>query len=822
MQQSDNTVAESAVDRCESKDPLRRRGDCRWLPGLAGRRGHDRVMWRSLLASLLVVAGLAGAFGWFAWQSRADEIRAILARSRIGLDVVDQSIGASLRQDGRLLLAAYQAYADHGQGISAVAHLLRDGFPLIEQARGYAMHTTDGRVLLDSGYLAGLADPVALDEHLRSATREGVLHVSRPMAETSGRRLVMLSRHFAPHAGRPAVTLTLALAIDHFAPVLSSLLETPTMTVGLFHESGDIVLRLPEPERDDRRNLLLTGSHLSRHLAGGDRYSSHHGVTAADGREQISAAKTLSGDGVDYSPRLVLGVTDLSSEALAGWRSETRHAGLAVATLALFSVLLIWLNYGRALRQERSRLFLQAISDSAGVVVVGVDRAGRVQVFNSEARRLSGLAGKDVIGRSYDELRAAVEGLPMLLPAPGTRPAPEIGGDECESSIVCPDGRQRRIAWTLTGATATSGPEAYAIAFGRDITESRVVWQNLRATERKLSLHLQQSMLGVIEWDADFRIVEWNPAAAGIFGYTRDEALGRQVDLIVPPQAMPVIEPVLAQLRDNSGGAHITNENLSKRGEIILCEWFNTSLTDAAGEVVGVMSLVRDVIAEKHAEERVQSALHDREVLLKEIYHRVKNNLQVVASLLSLQGRGIDDPRLSEVLADSVARVKAMALVHEQLYRSGDLARIALGGYLRSLMDSLDQAVMASRRGIMLRVEADDSRVSIDTAVPCGLLVNELVTNAIKHAFPAGAGGTVVTRFSADADGTLTLEVADNGIGIAEDFDFRRSSSLGLRLVDSLTDQLEGQMSLERAGGTRYRLRFREASQTRSDDSHDG
>jgi PAS domain S-box-containing protein len=125
------------------------------------------------------------------------------------------------------------------------------------------------------------------------------------------------------------------------------------------------------------------------------------------------------------------------------------------------------------------------------VVVVGVDRAGRVQVFNSEARRLSGLAGKDVIGRSYDELRAAVEGLPMLLPAPGTRPAPEIGGDECESSIVCPDGRQRRIAWTLTGATATSGPEAYAIAFGRDITESRVVWQNLRATERKLSLHLQ-------------------------------------------------------------------------------------------------------------------------------------------------------------------------------------------------------------------------------------------------------------------------------------------------------------------------------------------
>ena len=106
--------------------------------------------------------------------------------------------------------------------------------------------------------------------------------------------------------------------------------------------------------------------------------------------------------------------------------------------------------------------------------------------------------------------------------------------------------------------------------------------------------------------------------------------------------------------------------------------------------------------------------------------------------------------------------------------------------------------------------------------MPCGLLVNELVTNAIKHAFPAGAGGTVMTRFSADPDGTLTLEVADNGIGIAEDFDFRRSSSLGLRLVDSLTDQLEGQMSLERAGGTRYRLRFREASQTRSDDSHDG
>lgn len=822
MQQSDNTLAESAVDRCEGKRPLLGRGGNRWLPGLAGRLGRDRVLWRSLLASLLVVAGLAGTFGWFAWQRHTDEIGSVLARSRIGLDAVDQSVGASLRQTGRLLLAAYQAYADHGQGIRAVDRRLRDDLPLLEQARGYAMHASDGRVLLDSGFLAGLASSAAFDEHLSLATREGVLYVSRPMAETSGRSVIMLSRHFAPRSELPAVTLTLALAVDHFASALGSLLATPTMTAVLFHESGDVVLRLPGPEGYADRNLLQPDAPWSRHLAGGGRYSNDHGVTVSDGQEWISAAKTLSGDGVDYTPRLVLGVTAAGSEVLAGWRSEMRHAGLAFAMLALCSVLLIWLNCGRARHQERSRLFWRAISDSAGVIVVGVDRAGRVQVFNGEARRLSGLAAKDVIGRPYEHLRAAVQGLPALLPVAGARSDAELGGEECESPLVCRDGRQRCIAWTLTGAIATSGAEAYSIAFGRDITESRAVWQHLRATERKLSLHLQQSMLGVIEWDADFRIVEWNPAAAGIFGYTRDEALGRQVDLIVPPQAMPVVEPVLAQLRDNSGGAHITNENLTKGGKTIFCEWFNTPLTDAAGEVVGVMSLVRDVTAEKHAEERVQSVLHDREVLLKEIYHRVKNNLQVVASLLSLQGRGIDDPRLSEVLADSVARVKAMALVHEQLYRSGDLARIALGSYLRSLMDSLDQAVMASRRGIALRVEADDTRVSIDTAVPCGLLVNELVTNALKHAFPAGAGGTVVTRFSADADGTLTLEVSDNGIGIAEDFDFRRSSSLGLRLVVSLTDQLEGQMSLEGAGGTRYRLRFREASQARSEDSHDG
>ncbi|WP_300456055.1 PAS domain S-box protein [Accumulibacter sp.] len=817
MQPSDNTLAESAVDRCEGKRPLAGRGDTRWLPGVVGRLRRDRVLWCSLLASLLVVVGLAGAFGWFAWQRHTDEIGSVLARSRIGLDAVDQSVGASLRQTGRLLLAAYQVYGDRGQGIRAVDRLLRDDLPLLEQARGYAMHTSDGRVLLDSGYLAGLASPAAFDEHLSSTTREGVLYVSRPMAETSGRSVIMLSRHFAPRTELPAVTLTLALTVDHFASALGSLLATPTMTVGLFHESGDVVLRLPGSERYAGRTLLQSDTPLSRHLAGGGRYSNDHGFTVSDGQEWISAAKTLSGDGVDYTPRLVLEVTALRSEVLAGWRSEMWHAGLAFATLALFSLLLIWLNHGRARHQQRSRLFWRAISDSAGVVVVGVDRAGRVQVFNGEARRLSGLTGKDVIGQPYEHLRAAVQGLPALLPAGGARPDAELGGNECESTMVCRDGRQRCIAWTLAGATATFGAESCSIAFGRDITESRVVWQHLRATERKLSLHLQQSMLGVIEWDADFRIVEWNPAAAGIFGYTRDEALGRQVDLIVPPRAMPVVEPVLAQLRDNRGGAHITNENLTKGGKTIFCEWFNTPLTDAAGEVVGVMSLLRDVTAEKHAEERVQSALHDREVLLKEIYHRVKNNLQVVASLLSLQGRGIDDPRLSEVLADSVARVKAMALVHEQLYRSGDLARIALGSYLRSLMDSLDQAVMASRRGITLRVEADDTRVSIDTAVPCGLLVNELVTNALKHAFPAGAGGTVVTRFSADADGMLTLEVSDNGIGIAEDFDFRRSSSLGLRLVVSLTDQLEGQMSLEGAGGTRYRLRFREASQARSD-----
>lgn len=241
---------------------------------------------------------------------------------------------------------------------------------------------------------------------------------------------------------------------------------------------------------------------------------------------------------------------------------------------------------------------------------------------------------------------------------------------------------------------------------------------------------------------------------------------------------------------------------ISSRGKVIE--------RDAAGKPLRMVGSHVDITESKQDEARIASALHDKEVLLKEIYHRVKNNLQVIASLLSMQARGADDERVRSALTDSVSRVHAMALVHEQLYRSNDLERIAVKTYLGDLLGHLREASPASSRGVELSLDADDATVDIETAIPCGLLVNELVTNALKHAFPEDARGTITTRFRADADGWLTLEVGDDGVGVPAGFDFRQSASLGLRLVASLVDQLQGEMTLERGGGTRYRLHFKE------------
>jgi two-component sensor histidine kinase len=203
-------------------------------------------------------------------------------------------------------------------------------------------------------------------------------------------------------------------------------------------------------------------------------------------------------------------------------------------------------------------------------------------------------------------------------------------------------------------------------------------------------------------------------------------------------------------------------------------------------------------------DQQLRQSLTEKESLLKEIHHRVKNNLQIVSSLLYLQEEYMDDPDGVEILRESQNRVKSMALIHEQLYGTSDLAKIDFGRYIQGLTANLFDAYGIDPACIRLKVRADDMALGVDMAVPCGLIINELVSNALKHAYPDGAAGTIQVAIQRLDTGRLEIVVTDDGVGMPAPPADAPRQSLGLRLVDTLITQLDGTLTIDTNNGTRF------------------
>jgi two-component sensor histidine kinase len=215
----------------------------------------------------------------------------------------------------------------------------------------------------------------------------------------------------------------------------------------------------------------------------------------------------------------------------------------------------------------------------------------------------------------------------------------------------------------------------------------------------------------------------------------------------------------------------------------------------------------RDLLEESQqsvlrSEQALRVSLHEKEVLLKEVHHRVKNNLQLISSLLNLQARQPSDERSRLLMEESQNRIHSIALVHETLYQSGKLARINLGEYLGTLVQHLTESLIGALSRIRLSVAADKVEVPIDVAIPCGLIVNELVTNAIKHAFPDDRSGSIRVSVRHELQGSMRLVISDDGIGLPESVELGRSGNLGMQLVTALIRQLHGHVTVVRHPGT--------------------
>jgi two-component sensor histidine kinase len=218
-------------------------------------------------------------------------------------------------------------------------------------------------------------------------------------------------------------------------------------------------------------------------------------------------------------------------------------------------------------------------------------------------------------------------------------------------------------------------------------------------------------------------------------------------------------------------------------------------------------ALQAEIAQRRNAEEAVRHS-REKEVLLQEIHHRVKNNLQIITSLLRMQSRAVQDPAFSEALRECQNRVASMALIHDKLYRTRDLARVSFGEYVRDLTNNILSSYALPARSVRVRLDIDDLSLSLDYAVPCGLILNELMSNCLKHAFPLGHSGTVYIGFHAEGEEELCLVVRDDGVGVPADVDLGRTSSLGWRLIRALVEQLGGVVQCQTAGGTSVEIRF--------------
>jgi two-component system sensor kinase len=298
------------------------------------------------------------------------------------------------------------------------------------------------------------------------------------------------------------------------------------------------------------------------------------------------------------------------------------------------------------------------------------------------------------------------------------------------------------------------------------------------------------------------------------FEYTENEISGRHVVGTIVPETESSGRDLAKMIEDICVDAERfrlnENENMTKSGKRVWVSWTNRPIFDVNGRLAEILCIGNDITRIKNAERFLKRSLEEKEVLLKEIHHRVKNNLQVISGLMSLQSMHVDNSRTRNVFKESENRIISMSLIHQDLYQSKELTKVDCGAYIRNLVNNLNLSYNTHGDEVRLAAEIDDLQMSLDTAVPCGLIINELVTNALVHAFPEGRSGDVYVKFRSQGDDKYLLAVKDNGVGLPEDLDPQNSRSLGLQLVVVLAEQMKADIDWNRKSGTSFVLKFKE------------
>jgi PAS domain S-box-containing protein len=477
------------------------------------------------------------------------------------------------------------------------------------------------------------------------------------------------------------------------------------------------------------------------------------------------------------------------------------HAAIAVENHRLYSAAQRELMERRRV-QEFNEGIVQGMSE--GLLIEDAD--GLITFVNPALERLLGYATQELIGCHWQKIVPQAE-IERVQAKTAQRP---VGVSErYESRLLSKDGREIPV---LIGARPRLENDTFTgvLSVFADITEHKRLEAEIEQRRLYLERVLASAPDAVITVDNQHMVQEWNQGAVRLFGYLAEEAQGQDLDDLVAGSDPQTLEQAVSLTRELLSGRPVPPREVvryRKDGTPVHVIVAGSPIL-SGDELIGVVGVYTDITERKQAEAQLQASLREKEVLLKEVHHRVRNNLQVISSLLYLQSLTAQDPGSAQMLHDSRNRVQSMAMVHEILYGSQDLGRIPFGEYVHSLTASLMQSYGTDQSAIETRIHVDEVMLSVDLAIPCGLIINELVSNALKHAFAGRDSGMIEVHFGSAGDGLYTLEVRDNGVGLPHGLGVENAETLGWKLVKMLVEQLDGTMQVDGDVGTQLRITF--------------
>jgi|GEM_PF-6073139 len=507
-------------------------------------------------------------------------------------------------------------------------------------------------------------------------------------------------------------------------------------------------------------------------------------VIAGSGEERTAAAALQAGaiDFIVLFPGAFAALPFVVNRVLREWRLRLAHKR-SLDALA------------------ESEASLSAILQSTADGILAVDRNGRVLYYNERFAEMWQIP-PDVIATRDNAvmLRHIRDQLADPVGFMAKVDALSATTEEDFDTIYFKDGRVfDRVSRPLLEGTNHRG-RVWSFS---DVSDQIRTESALRESEGIFRQLMKNSPIYIFFKDENDRVLRLSDNFEHMLGIPVEEALGRGMEELYPAaMARTMIEDDNRVLR--TGSKIEIEEELAGR--------FYTTIKFPI-HIEGKRYLAGftiDITDRTLMEKNLRASLREKEVLLQEIHHRVKNNMQVISSLFSIQSRQTQNAECREILREGQARIRSMSLVHERLYQSSDLSKIDLPAYIQSLAVHLLQVSLIDGEQVKLETDLEPISLDINTAVPFGLILNELISNALKHAFPNGRKGLIKIRLRRGAGGEVILKVADDGVGFQGNLDFRTAESFGLKIVGLLVKQIRGVIDLDRTGGTAFIVTFRE------------